>query len=800
MSSSKRPSTPNRLLQLSIWLLLLGYILLMGEWNLLLPAAAGVTVLFLTVIGVSWVLILRSQGGQLLVTPLDTGLLAILVVLLLATFFSLDPSRSLRIVWQWTAVIVVYYVTITAFHRGWSMQPFVKALLITLFLALLVNYLQLFLWGRRWVEAYGGTGIWPPRLLRVWGITNSPNTFAIMLNMALMPALVYGQNGAKAAHRPLPLLVWFALALPMLIIPSSRSGWLAAIVGGGILWWGKNWLGPRPRLLTWRKRLEVGSLLLIILLLLGGLIIWLRPDALATAGGANTRNRLLFWQVALDMWQTSPWLGTGPDTYASYYLQQVAVPPATLFVGAHNIFMNVLAEMGLAGLAALLLFSGQLALLIWRDRRSEKWDCWTVGLLASLAAFLVHTLFDVPEPWIMFLAAVMLAMLIHQLAPVTGGTARRWQNVWVLAWLGLVVTGFMGWRAASLYGDGLTAVDEGDWTSALAQFTTAQSSLPYDDTAYLLATGFTTGMRAAQEPIYLQQAVTAHRQLVDADPGWSVHRANLAALYWQQGESIKALAAMKEAIDLSPTVPTYYLNLGLWYEALGDNEAAAAVYSQLYDLPATWREAPFWGDSPVRQQPELVSESVIEGIPSRLAINLTPEDTVATLEAMEQFQAMLRVNPHNFEATFALGIAHVYQGQDEQALLTLRRSAVLEATLHSLGLSGPRALPIQLWQTAVPGATPEREREVLAQARRQSVYGPGRGGAGTYTRAALSRLPLKYDLLPQLACFTTTADLAAHLEQLRRWQLAAGNDDAAARLAALLAGRGDGLTSCFQES
>jgi putative inorganic carbon (HCO3(-)) transporter len=166
--------------------------------------------------------------------------------------------------------------------------------------------------------------------------------------------------------------------------------------------------------LKWKR----GCLLIGVILLVGGLLYTtgLLPaditDRLAgfvsyteytsirsvgiTDANFSTLERMAHWQAALDMWQSRFWLGVGLGSYESAY-PLFNLPNWTLPLGhAHNIYLNMLAETGLLGLSAYLLFWG--VILIKLMQASRQLDGWqrglAIGLCGAWTHMAVHNLVD----------------------------------------------------------------------------------------------------------------------------------------------------------------------------------------------------------------------------------------------------------------------------------------------------------------------------------------------------------------------------------------------------------------------
>ena len=769
------------LAQLTFWFLLGSDILLLGWWHMMLPAVALLLLLVLLLAGGVWLWTLRRHGLALLRTPLDRPLLFLLLVLLLTTALALDPSRSWRFVWQWAGCIWLYYLAVTLFRAGWSRRAFAKGLLLTLTVVMAGAYFQLYGLLRQWYAAGPWPNLLPPTLPRIWGFTGSPNLLAIMLNLGVLLAAGYWQT--SLGRKPLPLWGWLFLTAPLLILPASRSGWLGLLVGGAALVAIRLLGRPAGQRLTRRTlwQLAAGGGLALALFLT--LIITLRGQTLQLSQLGTALYRLDFWRVALLAWRAAPLWGSGLNSYATYYMLNMPVPPETLYVAAHNIFFQALADMGLLGLLAL----GWLTFSAWRCLRravAAGPDGLTQGMIAGLAAFFVHALFDTPESWIMALAALLLGGIVAQAKNQTSET--RWDRpvavVWLLSWFVLLLAGILGYQVSGHYFAATAAAGEGEWTAALADLQQAQVQLPYEDSGILAFQALLEGGLAAREPERLPAAIAAYERLIKLEPGWGAHRANLAALYWQAGERDQALALMAEAVAQTPAVAPYQLNLLNWQAAMGESDPAG--WQTLYALPDTWDDAPLWAAHGV-----VVDDAVPQAAPQTVAEAQALLAAGAIEPAAAQFDALRAADPYDAGAQLGWGISQLLLGDEPAAADAFRRVSALER-LRGVGTIWSQEA--QLWRALLSTATPKQLATLQLQLREQSPYGPGRGGQGNYTMTVLLRMPPPADLLPQLRCFTVRTPLVAPLQLADR-------ELGAAWAEPLLLGAGDGTISCWSE-
>ena len=136
--------------------------------------------------------------------------------------------------------------------------------------------------------------------------------------------------------------------------------------------------------------------------------------------------RALVAQRTLVLFDQYPLFGTGLGTFTSVFPRvQTSELGRGLWVYGHNDWVQLLAEMGLAGILVSVTFAGLLGWLIYDRLKQEKTtSAWwlTVGAAASLCGILVHGLveFNLHIPSNAFMASAVVG-----LACVSGLSARR---------------------------------------------------------------------------------------------------------------------------------------------------------------------------------------------------------------------------------------------------------------------------------------------------------------------------------------------------------------------------------------
>jgi putative inorganic carbon (hco3(-)) transporter len=392
--------------------------------GVVLPVASGLrmgllslTDLLLAVAIVLWFADgVRRRQLRLEPSPVVGWVAAYVGILILAALAAVDLREAAVEVVKWVqvALLLVLVQGMMPSNRG---QWLVAALLLGAMVQALIGLYQFVnRIGPEWFVILD-------RFMRASGTFSQPNPYAGYLGLTLPVAVsltLWGwRRWLRDGFRPGWLAGWtlFYTAATLLISAGlvaswSRGGWLGATAGVLVV-------------LIFRSRAAIlaGGVALLFLFaatLLGVLTPALVPaavsDRLAGApaylGLTDVLNqpvtdenfavveRVAHWVAAIRMWELSPWLGVGPGNYEAVY-PAVRLPQWEEALGhAHNIYLNVLGESGLVGLAFFLAL--WVAVLVWVSRRIIEWRrqgvdwqaALAVGVLGVLVHLSVHNFFD----------------------------------------------------------------------------------------------------------------------------------------------------------------------------------------------------------------------------------------------------------------------------------------------------------------------------------------------------------------------------------------------------------------------
>jgi O-antigen ligase len=246
---------------------------------------------------------------------------------------------------------------------------------------------------------------------RVWGNLAQANHLADYLSLGLAStAFLY----AIGRLRPVYTVFVACLVVYILALTGSRGTWfyLAAmlVLSAGFY--------VKERNSTNRRLVVFCVTALLALYLLPVLVNALQfasgstgiTAAMRMTSGQFAEERPRLWYAAWLMFREAPWLGLGYRHFGLGYFILNETLPLPRVIGfndhAHNLFLNVIAEFGLVGLAVLLAGTIPWLLSLWRQPRTPA--MW--WLLALIAVLTIHSLLEYPLWYTFFLGVTAIVL------------------------------------------------------------------------------------------------------------------------------------------------------------------------------------------------------------------------------------------------------------------------------------------------------------------------------------------------------------------------------------------------------
>lgn len=549
--------------------------------------------------------------------------------------FSLGGLRGVLRPGRWAARAAMGCVLIVAIsvlsatisvHRGKSLEAMLNLLAITGLFLTAAFALRGSHWLRRVamlevaaaipVAAYGifqhfrpdllpATNSYPGRALGPFGQPNRLGGYLI----ALIPVAIALAFAVQGRWIRLALLASAFVLAFCLVATLSRGAWLGCAFGILVLAlllfrWPE--LAPRPVL----AGMALAALLLPALLLLPSVVqrlnskaspetAWNLPIDPERTGSGSLRRAI--WTGAIAAFAARPVLGWGIGAFREAYdrsksdtLKRLEAEGGRTADQAHSYFLVTLAERGVLGLAAFLLFAGLCvsAGLGALGTGPAEGRLIVAGLVASVAAVLAHAALEdnlsfAPHGTLFFANLGLLAAA----APRTPASSGRWirglsRAGMLLAVLGVGLAGASAVASAEAR-QGDAALVAGAKNRASACYTTATTLAPWSDE--LWAGRALTALARGREAFALREAETSYRKAIAVNGSDPVLRHQLARLYLSNQQEFGAPGAMAAVHELSAALAQnpYYLEIrndyGVALLATGDRAGAVAQFRAASD-------------------------------------------------------------------------------------------------------------------------------------------------------------------------------------------------------------------------
>ena len=605
MTSAQKPSLVGR----TAVLLVITYLLVIGGTlnGVVSLALQTVSLALLTVVVLVWAVIaLRCPLGGW--PPLGAALIAWAAAITLSTLTNWSGRAQIG-AWYAALYAGVWLLLADLRARGLPGCWLTDGALLAVVPLMLVALVQAAPWYATWLRLDGVEIPFAP--LRPPATLGNPNVLGAVLALLLPLGIVRARWSARRPDRVL-WAGWVVLNGVALLLTFSRGAWLGAGIGVITLV-----LPYVPR--SWWSRLLLagGAVLLVVIALVA---IW--PPGMFDNSRRDMDGRLLFYDVAADSFLDHPLTGTGLFTFGLTLLGERSTPPSQPHAHAHNLPLNVAAELGLPGLVALAIT----AMLVirqgvraWSAAVDTPERAQVAACLSGTVGWFAHQLVDVPALTpVVFL--LLLMVLAAGLEPGSRPAAlpRRRINARSLVifalWLAVLGAGWWSNRVYAEYIRGARQVVGGDAAAGIGALRRAAERHP-QIALYHAAHGYACGLAAASgETDLLAQGIAAYERALALEAPHAVWWANLSALYAQADQPEQATRAAERAADYAPDYAGFWLNLGALAEQDDQPARAAEAYRRALEIDPYWgHHDAFWQKNALRR--EVLAAANVEPLP-----------------------------------------------------------------------------------------------------------------------------------------------------------------------------------------
>ncbi|MDR3590222.1 MAG: O-antigen ligase family protein [Negativicutes bacterium] len=365
-----------------------------------LPLSLNVASLFLAGATLAWIRkMIVARRLELRHSPFDIAV--ILFVILSAASIWGSPNRDFSFYNYYHLMgryVVLYYLVINNIRSASQVRRLITTVLVSAAVVAAFGFYQ-YIHGIdtsafQWVDGEQ----FPELKVRVFSTLKNPNLLAAFLVVIMAIATGLGLSTRSLAGKI--LCFGFVLVLGVcLALTYSRGAWicvLAVIAVFGVL---KN-----------KKVFWLLALLPVAIMLVGHEVFLERLLSIMNPTDTSSTLRLALWESTVAMIEDNPWFGIGWGAYWMVYPEYdfFVLNASTKIFHAHNMYLNIAAEIGIPGLLAFL------AILVGHTHRAfvllhRATDRWTRGLMLGIFAALLAIVISGFTDYVLF--SMQMAMV-----------------------------------------------------------------------------------------------------------------------------------------------------------------------------------------------------------------------------------------------------------------------------------------------------------------------------------------------------------------------------------------------------
>jgi tetratricopeptide (TPR) repeat protein len=533
-------------------------------------------------------------------TMLDWPIIGYLLILILSTFFSLDPRTSILGYYSrfnggllsQVCYALLYWVMVsnlTKKETAKSMYYILVSTLLASFIAILEHFgffvtcglMKLGFNESCWVQDVQS---------RVFSTLGQPNWLAALVTAVIPLGLLKSLGSKKIDFR---FFVWAFISnlfFVTLLFTKSKSG-LGAIGVELLIFWG---------FVFWKEKFKFVKQFLILNFLFGLSFLLIQSPftgkglqsetptgpALEVGGTGSGTIRKYVWLGALEVFKNSLILGTGPETFAYSFPRLKPIDHNLtsewdfVYNKAHNEYLNALANTGILGFLSYLSIIIASLIILYKSKRYE--------LLTGYIAILVTNFFGfsvVPVSLLFFLFPAI--SLTYNLEPTTSEKGKGLKSFQIM-----LVTVIVIIASYLLYLISRYFIADIHYNKAKLFNRSGNVAMAKTEISKSLKI-------SKSEPLYLNELGIAENNVEPIKEAVSLSPYNinllrsLAGIYSKGNKIQDAMKTIDTAIGITPNDPKLYYQMGIYFIKLGSLPETEVYLKKSIELKPNYKDARF---------------------------------------------------------------------------------------------------------------------------------------------------------------------------------------------------------------
>ncbi|MBI4743614.1 MAG: O-antigen ligase family protein [Actinobacteria bacterium] len=540
---------------------------------------------------------LKKDCFELIRTNLDKYLILFLLVSLLSFYKLLNIHASIDGIFSFIIYFLFFWLTANNFESRDKISFALNGLIATGSLVALYGL---------WQYLYGLEDLanWAPLHNISFSIENrifstfiNPNHLSGFLSL-IIPLAFVSLMRSKSKIKTILIGSGILLMGTSLILTYSRGGWISSVAALSIVFFGIIYKYPRKTI--------TATIVLVLMLLAVNFFITKNPSTNQSnkvgaysaldpnTSATSLQGRVQLWRGTVNMIKENYLLGTGIGTYS--YIYPIYQYEGKYSKHAHNTFLEIFAETGIAGFLSFLL----IVFLVLKNQfnlarleKDEEYKLYALAFFAAGVSFVIRNLIDFdwysPGETLIFWFFAGLTISIAKLSDKKIYSLRGGKTIASLASIGiimLILSSLSIYLGNSFFETGKNLIDEGDYSEATVNFKKAISFDPLQALYHSKLSEVYFRKKSISNAIY------EAKKAIKLEPYWSFYHYQLSIYYGALGKIKLQEEELKKAVSFYNNNPSYHNSLAEFYYSNKKYKLAIAEYKKTIALSKYYKTDP----------------------------------------------------------------------------------------------------------------------------------------------------------------------------------------------------------------